>query len=250
MAKIDSKDKMIEYAKRKLGEPVIQVNLDKTQMEDAVDDAIQQFCEWHRDGSESIYFVHKVTAEDVANGYVNLPTDRQIDDVVELLPGDQSLMTSWTTPTGQSLLQMFSVNNTSSCMLSASSFVMMKQRMTTLDKAIGARYPFRFMKYRRRIYCDFKLKADQFLVFSCFENIDPRIDANKEAWEDQWLKRYCTALIKERWGNVLIIANGIKLPGGIELDGNKILDDAKAEIAELETELKDEHQEPAMFFVG
>lgn len=239
---------MIEYAKRKLGEPVIQVNLDITQMEDAIDDAVQMFCEWHRDGSESMYFVHKVTATDVANGYISIPDEMLIDDVIELLPAGNGMLTNWTTPIGQSILTQ--LGGQSTCMLSMTSFAMFKEQMTTMDKVIGARYPFRFMKYRRRISCDFKLTEDEYLVFSAYENIDPRVDANKEAWEDQWLKRYCTAVIKERWGNVLTIANGIKLPGGIELDGKEILDSAKTELETLETELKDEHQEPPMFFVG
>lgn len=240
---------MIEYAKRKLGEPVIMVNLDKTQMDDCIDDAIQMFCEWHRDGSEQTYYTHKVTAEEAVSGILEIPAENAIEDVVEVLAYDGSTGTSfnWSTATGQMMLSMFGGGYGQ---VKLSDYVMLKQQMTNIQKVIGEQFPFTFVKYRRQIKCHFKLKEDQYIVFSAYENIDPRLPKNIEAWEDQWLKRYCTALIKERWGNVLSIAKGIKLPGGMEVDAAEILSGAKEEIDDLEAELKEEHQEPPGFFIG
>ena len=83
MGKITSKADMISYATRKLGSPVIMINLDNTQMEDAVDDAVQMFCEFHRDGSQLHHYDHVITAEDVTNGYITIPEDKLIEDVEE-----------------------------------------------------------------------------------------------------------------------------------------------------------------------
>ena len=68
MAKPSSRQELIDYCLRKLGAPVLEINLADEQIDDAVDDALQYFYERHYDGVERMYLKYKITQEDVDRG--------------------------------------------------------------------------------------------------------------------------------------------------------------------------------------
>ncbi|QZI90457.1 hypothetical protein MYOV003v1_p0133 [Vibrio phage 207E48.1] len=247
---IDTLEKFTDYVKRKLGAPVILINLDDKQITDSIDDAIQHFCEYHRDGSETHYHAYTVTADDVANNYIPVPRDLNIDDIVRLVSSNGILgIGQWHTPTWQAASNIMSVKS-SFATIRLTDYVLMQERMSSMNQILGDPCPFTFKKYKRKLYPRFDFKEGDIIAMECYENVDPRVAGNEDAFDDLWLKKYATACVKERWGNVLTMMQNVKLPGNIELDGNKMLMEAVEEKARLEEELQKGHQEPVDFFFG
>lgn len=246
---IDNQEEFIGYILRKLGEPVVKVNLDEKSITDAVNDAIDKFCERHMDGSEEHFYVATVSAEDASSGYISIPKNAYIDSIQELLSCDGNKIGEWHTPAWQATSSMLSIR-TGFSSIRLSDFVIMRQRLEDIGTVLGEKYPFTYKRYKNRVICHFEIKEGDKLAFRCYERIDPRVEGNEDAWNDDWLRRYATALVKERWGNVLVKAQGIKLPGGIELDGTSMLQEAKAEIDQCLQDLMKEHEWPVEFFVG
>lgn len=241
-----------EYCLRKLGKPVIQINLDVTQIQDAVGDAISQFVEYHRDGYEEHFYTYNFATQEEADArIITIPQNLQIDDVVEVIsPGSSIYGGRFDTYAWQAGAAITSPVSGGWANTSLQDFTIMTQRLSDLNTVLGDVFVFNFSKYKRTIRLMFKVRLGETLAFRTYRRIDPRVVGNEDAWNEPWLKKYATALIKERWGNVLSKMNGLRIVGGVELNGSDILRDAKTEIEELETELKKGHQEPAAFFVG
>ncbi|CAM0001028.1 head-tail adaptor Ad2 [Vibrio phage K469] len=247
---VDTLDKFKDYVKRKLGAPVIMINLDDAQITDAIDDAVQHFCEYHRDGSATHYHAYTVTTADVTNDYIPIPKNLNIDDVVKLIHSDGIQgIGQWHTPTWQAAANIMSVKS-GFATIRLTDYVLMNERLSNMQEILGDPCPFTYKKFKRRLYPRFEIKAGDIIAMECYENIDPRVAGNEEAYDDLWLKKYATACVKERWGNVLTMMQNVKLPGGIELDGNKMLMEAVEEKARLEEELQKGHQDPVDFFFG
>lgn len=245
---IKSKEEFMNYVLRKLGAPVIQINLDKTQVEDAVDDALQKFWEYHRDGSQETFYLYLVKQEDVDKGYLSFPAN--IDDVVEVIPGPPiESIGSWATPQWQ-MAQAMLVPKSALVSIRLVDYVSMQQRLSDINSVLTVRRTFVYKKFQRRLYPQFQYVVDEVLAFKCYENIDPEAEENQEAWNDMWLKAYATALVKRRWAEVLKKARGIRLPGGIELDGDSMFSEAETEIERLEEELRTGQQYPIDFMMG
>lgn len=246
--KITTKDDFMHYVLRKLGAPVIQINLDKSQVEDAVDDALQKFWEFHRDGSQETAYLYQVKDEDLVNGYIKIPGN--IDDVVELIPGPPiESIGSWATPQWQ-MAQAMLVPKAALVSIRLVDYVSMQQRLSDISSVLNQKRTFTYKKFQRRLYPQFNMLVGEVLAFKCYENIDPSDEESQEAWNDIWLKAYATALVKRRWAEVLKKARGIRLPGGVELDGDSMFSEAETEIERLEEDLHKGQQYPIDFFMG
>lgn len=233
---------------RKLGAPVIQINLDPEQIDDAIDDALHMFWEYHRDGSQETAYIYQVTAEDALSGTVPVPEG--IDDVISIISGPAiDSIGQWSTPQWQ-MAQAMLAPKAALVAIRLTDYVAMQQRLSDLNSVLKKTQPFVFKKYQHKIYCQFPLEANWILAFQTYENIDPDKVECADAWNDMWLKAYATALTKKRWAEVLKKARGIKLPGNIELDGDTMFSEADAEIKELEQELRTGHQDPIDFMFG
>lgn len=246
---IKNEDEFISYILKKLGAPVIQINLDKTQIEDAVTDALQKFWEYHRDGSVQMAYLYKVTDEDVTNNYFKFPDN--IHDVVEVLDGPPiESIGNWATPQWQ-MAQAMLVPKAALVSIRLVDYVSMQQRLADIGSVLRKKNTFRYSKYKRRLIPEFPIVKDQVLAIQCYENVDPRTDEDAvDAWNDMWLKAYATACTKLRWAEVLKKARGIKLPGGIELDGDTMYSEAKDAMDELEQDLRTGQQYPIEFMMG
>lgn len=248
MTAITNQDEFEDYCLRKLGAPVIQINLDQEQVHDAVQDALYKFWEYHRDGSQDAYYLYQVQAADVTNGWI--PTPPHIDDVTEVIAGPAiDSIGQWSTPQWQ-MAQAMLAPKAALVAIRLTDYVTMQQRLSDLNSVLKKTKVFTFKKWQRKIYCQFPMEVGEVLAFQCYENIDPREPGCEEAWNDMWLKAYATALIKRRWAEVLKKARGIRLPGGIELDGDTMFNEALDEIEKLEEKLETGHQDPINFFFG
>lgn len=249
---LNTQEEFRNYCLRKLGQPVIMINLDQTQVDDAIDDAILKFVEYHRDGYEEFAYVYTFPTEEAAQSRtIDIPADLGIDDIVQVIaPGSSVYGGRFDTYAWQAGAAITSPVSGGWANTSLVEFTTMMQRLSDLNSVLGELFPFRFSKYKRRISLMFKVSNGEAVAFRTYRRIDPRVTDNEYAWNEPWLKSYATALIKERWGNVLIKTTGIVLVGGVQLNGQYILDSAKEEIQRLEEELKRTHQEPIEFMVG
>jgi len=238
-----------QYILRKLGAPVIQINLDESQVEDAITDALQKFWEYHRDGSIQTAYLYKITKEDIDRNYIILPDN--IHDVTEILDGPSfESIGNWATPQWQMASSMLAPRPGLTS-IRLVDYVSMQTRLADIGSVLRKKNVFRYNKYKRRLTLDFYAPADQMLAIECYENVNPREDEDaSDVWNDIWLKAYATACTKLRWGEVLKKARGIKLPGGIELDGDGMYQEARDEMDKLEEDLRTGQQYPIEFMVG
>lgn len=246
---IENEDDFIAYILRKLGAPVIQINLDEEQVKDAVGDALQKFWEYHRDGSIQTAYLYKVTQEDIDTNHIKLP--KNIDDVISIIDGPPiDSIGGWATPQWQ-MAQAMLVPKAALVSIRLIDYVSMQQRLADIGSVLHKKNTFTYSKYRRRLIPQFPVVVDQVLAIECYENVDPRTDEDAvEAWSDMWLKAYATACTKLRWAEVLKKARGIKLPGGIELDGDTMYAEARDEMDKLEESVQTAHQYPVEFMIG
>jgi hypothetical protein len=91
-------------------------------------------------------------------------------------------------------------------------------------------------------------QADNWLVLECYRALDPT--SFTKVYNDSFLKKYLTALIKKQWGQNLIKFQGVKLPGGIELNGRQIYDDALRDLEEIKEKMTTEYELPPMDLIG
>lgn len=244
---ITSRKKFKEYCLRKLGSPVIDINVADEQVEDRVTDALEMFWEIHADGSQKKYLAVELTEEDIENQYLTVD-DSEIISVIRVLPLSnpvssinleyQAFITDLINPS--KLLQS-----------GVHSYIITEQYLSTLNQFFNREKQIRFNRFSGKISIDTDwsvLTPGHFMIVECYAKLS---DENYETiWNDQWLKDYATALIKEQWGNNLSKYSNFTLPSGITVDGQRILQEAKEEIVKLLDELSNKWQLPADFFVG
>ena len=130
-------------------------------------------------------------------------------------------------------------------------YAMTKTYLEDLSRLITPDTQIRFNKKQHNLYMDIdwnQISADTFIILDCYRLVDP--GTATDVYNDFWLKRYLTALIKKQWGQNLIKFQGVMLPGGIQLNGRQIYDDAVKEIEEIEYSLKTEYEIPPLDLIG
>ena len=251
MLEITTRQEFTDYCLRRLGEPVTKVNLDPTQISDAIDDAILKFVQYHRNGYEPHYFQYTIPepaqGEQISREII-VPSELKIDSVIETIRSGSPMGGRFDTPAWQAGAAILSPENQGWSMMSLTDFTSLKNRLADINATLSDELVVRYTRYQRKITLMFQPVVGERLAFYTYRWISP--DDYPEAWQDQWLKDYATAKIQERWGKVLSKVNGIKLVGGIEMNGSEILNDAKAELERLDQELKLEHQLPPNIFIG
>jgi hypothetical protein len=236
-----------EYCLRKLGKPVIEINVDDDQIDDRVDEAIRYYWDYHFDGTEKVYYKHQITQTDITNKYITLPEN--IIGAVRVFPiGDPSIRSD----------DMFNIRYqialndlytlTSYSMLP---YYMAMQHLSLISEFLVGQQPIRYSRHRDRLYVDTKwdnYNAGEYLLIEAYEVLDP--DTFSDMWADRWLQNYATAKIKFQWGTNLTKFTGMQLPGGVQFNGEKILNDAKEEIDAMEKEMLSSYSLPVMDMIG
>ena len=320
---ISSRQGLIDYCLRRLGFPVIEINVDDDQVEDRIDDALQYFQEYHFDGVERLYLTHKVTTAelkfsglsapsfqnnemligntsgatcilytlsgttaritnvkgafvagetvtgtvsgfsralasssfytsgDIQNGYLPLPDS--VIGVIRVLPvnGPSSGMNNRNNMFD--LIYQFRLNDMYN-LLSADMvyYTQVQQHLSMLDMLLVGDRSFKYNRKMDKMYIDMNweevLNPDDFIVVECYRILDP--STYTQVYNDMFLKRYSTALIKRQWGENMKKFGGIQLPGGVILNGKEIYDEAVEEIATIENEMQLKSELPIDFMVG
>jgi len=263
MAVPSTKATLKEYCLRALGKPVIDINVDDDQVDDRIDEAIQYFAQYHVDGVERMYLKYLVTDADIT---------RMTTDTSESVT-DSSVTTTWkradnflVVPASViSVVNVFPLSDRSSMNLfdvryqlrlndlydfSSTSIVhyeMTMRHLDFLDHILVGEKPMRFNQLSNRLFIDMDWKNDitagEFLIIEVFRKLDP--DTHTDIYDDIYLKRYATALIKRQWGQNLSKFNGTAMLGGVTLNGPELFSTAIAEQQKLEEEIRSNYEEPA-----
>ena len=271
MAIPNSKSTLKDYCLRALGKPVIDINVDEDQVDDRIDEALQYFSEYHYDGIERMYLKHKITQAEIDRAATNTTTVGT--DLV-----DGSITANWLEGKGfiplpstvVSVIKMFAIGDaitrnmfdlryqlrlndlydfSTQDMLN---YEMQQQNLQRLDHILVGEKPIRFKQHQQRLYLDMDwtndVIVDDFIVIECYRKLDPT--SYTQMYDDIFLKRYTTALIKKQWGQNLSKFNGVAMLGGVQLNGEGIFTQALEEITKLEEEIRLAYEMPLDYMVG
>tara|TARA_B100001057_G_scaffold219109_1_gene219342 strand:- start:992 stop:1807 length:816 start_codon:yes stop_codon:yes gene_type:complete len=271
MAIPTSKSTFKEYCLRSLGKPVIEINVDEDQVDDRIDEALQYFAQYHYDGIERVYLKHAITQAEIDRAATN--TSETATDKV-----DNSITAAWTEgkgfiPVPDSVMSVvkifdFTDKNTTNMFdvryqlrlndlydFSSESIIhyeMTRQHLDYLDHILVGEKPIRFNQHQNRLYIDMDwsndLKVGEFLIIEAYRKLNP--DTYTDIYDDIYLKRYATALIKRQWGANLSKFEGVQMLGGVTLNGAKLFEEAQADIEKLEEQIQLAYELPPNYMIG
>ena len=276
MAKPTTRQELVDYCLRRLGAPVLEINVDDDQIDDLVDDALQLFNERHFDGVERMYLKYQITQDDIDRGSASSPngvgvttttatstTGSTFDwyensnflQVPDSIIGVEKIFKFDTSSISGGMFsikyQLFLNDLYHFNSIELLQYAMVKSYLEDIDFLLTSDKQIRFNKRQNRLYLDIDWKtqsAGSFLVLDCHRILDPNTFTN--VYNDSFLKLYLTALIKKQWGQNLIKFQGVKLPGGIELNGRQIYDDAQRELEDIKQRMTSEYELPPLDFIG
>lgn len=233
-----------EYIMRRLGYPVIEINVSEDQVDDRIDEALAFWHDYHFDGTEREYYKYQLTQADIDNGYITIPEN--IIGVVRLFPlaiGSSGGMFS--------VQYQYMLNNMH--LLTSGTLVpyyQTMQHLSLLNEILNGLPLVRYNRHRNRLHLDIsknKLEVGQWLVAECHMVVDP--STFSDVWGDRWFQRYVSALVEQQWGRNLTKFNGVVMLGGVTFNGEQIFERATQEVKDLEQEMRDSSI-PPMDFVG
>ena len=259
MAIPTSKSTFASYCKRALGFGVIDINVSDDQIDDRIDEALQYFAQYHYDGIEKMYLKHKITQDTIDRCRTNATTSAtdKVDSSVSasfeegknFIPVPDSIL---------SVVQIFPFSNAQTNSMfdiryqlrlndlydfSSTSIIhyqMTMQQLDMLSHVLTGEAPIRFNQHQNRLYIDMdweEVTADEHLIIECYRKIDP--STYTDIFDDIYLKRYATALIKRQWGANLSKFNGVATLGGVTMNGEQIYSQAIEDIDKLETAIRE-----------
>ena len=246
MAKPITREEFKLYCLRKLGHPVIQINVSDDQIDDRVDQAISFWNDYFYDGSELMYLKHEITQDDITNGYITVPSN--LLGVVRIF----ELSSSIGTGSGMfNVVYQFVLNNVSDMSNGAiQNYWMTMQNIRLIQEWLVGMPMIRYNRHHNRVYLDFstsKLTVGSFLMVEAYTPID---ETNPDMWSDRWLQNYATCLIKEQWGSILVKYPNMQLVSGMTFNGEMIYNEAKEEKLRLEQEAVEKLQPMIYNFSG
>ena len=281
MAKPSTRQELIDFCLRRLGAPVLEINIDDDQLDDLVDDALQYFQERHFDGVERMFLKYKISQDDIDRGkakgtqgvgiVTTTATSTNVDGLGTISSNFYETSNFIQVPDsviGIERIFKFDTSSISGGMFSIKyqlmlndlyyfnsvellQYSMVKSYLEDIDFLLTPDKQIRFNKRQDRLYLDIDWAAQSvgnFYVIDCYRALDP--SSFTQVYNDSFLKKYLTSTIKRQWGQNLIKFKGVKLPGGIELNGREVYDDAERELEELKQKMSLEYELPPLDLVG
>lgn len=246
-----SRDELIEYALRRLGKPVIEINVDCEQLSDRLDEALQLWQEFHMDATEKVYEPYQLTAADITNEYITFDSN-VYTSITNVLPAQDAGGSGMFNLEYQLRLQDYTAFGSATWGSNITGYKMYHQHLALLDEVLNGVAPVRYSRHLDRLYIDWNWAVDaiegEYIVVESHKIIDPT--SVTKVYNDLWLKEYITELAREQWGQNLSKFAGIQLPGGITLDGPAIKAEAQQNLERLRQELKEQYQLPVDFYMG
>lgn len=235
------------YCLRKLGAPVIEINVDDDQVEDRIDEALRYYWDYHFDGSDKVYYKHQITSTDKTNKYITLP-ENIIGAVSVFSMGDPMVRSDdlFNIRYQIALNDLYTLTS-----VSMVPYYMVMEHLALVTEMLVGKHPIRYTRHKDRLYIDMdwnSVQTGEYLLVEAYEVVDP--DVYTDAWNDRWLQNYCTAKIKYQWGSNLTKFIGMNMPGGVQFNGERILTDAQQEIEKMEQEMISSYSMPVLDLVG
>ena len=280
MAQPSSREGLIDYAKRQLGFPVLEINVADEQFQDLLDDAIQIYQERHYDGIARMYLKYKITQDDIDRGQAR-GGDSTLGITTTTTTSTVGLSTTFDLEENNNYIQMppsvIGVNNIFKVRsdtvydglfniryqlflndlyafgsIDLLQYSMVQTKLEDITFLLNPNVRYRFNIRQDRLYIDIDwgaaVNVGDYLVIDCFRILDP--DDFTKVYNDQFLKRYFTALCKKQWGMNLIKFQGVQLPGGIQLNGRQIYDDGVKELDEIRAKMSSDYEMPPLDMIG
>ena len=279
MAKPTTRQELVNYCLRKLGAPVLEINVSEEQIDDLVDDALQYFNERHFDGVEKMFLKYKISQNDLDRGKAKSPdgvgivtttTSSTVNGITSNFNFYESSNFIQVPESVVGIEKIFKIDTSSISggmfsikyqlflndlhyfnSIELLQYSMVKRYLEDIDFLLTTDKQIRFNKRQDRLYLDLDwdtVQKDSYLIIDCYRALDPT--SFTKVYNDSFLKTYLTSLIKRQWGQNLIKFNGVKLPGGIELNGRQIYDDAEKEIADIKQRMMNEYELPPYDMIG
>jgi hypothetical protein len=245
MAVPASRQQLKDYCLRRLGSPVVDINVDDEQVDDRIDDALEYYQDYHFDGTERIFLKHQLTADEIASDEITVPD--AVIGVVNIFDIGDAVQSSnlFNIRYQIHLNDLFDFTSTTYV-----PYVNAMRHIEMLEEIFVGKKPIRFSRHTNKLRVDslFEQNPGEFLIIECYRILDP--DTFTEVYGDIWLRRYATALIKRQWGENLKKFEGMQLPGGVTFNGQKIWEEATEEINKLEEEMISSYSLPVADFMG
>jgi hypothetical protein len=237
-----------EYCLRKLGKPVIEINVDDDQVDDRIDETLRYYWDYHFDGTEKIYYKQQITANNVADKYITLPEN--IIGAVRVFPiADPSIRSDdlFNIRYQIALNDLYSLTS-----VSMVPYYMAMEHLSLIAELLVGQQPIRYNRHKDRLYVDMNWNDDvlvgSYIIIDGYKTVNP--EEFPDVWDDPWLKQYATQLVKRQWGEHLKLYEGMNLPGGITFNGQKIWDEANEEITKLEDQVINDYSLPVTDMIG
>jgi len=271
MAIPTTKSTFKEYCLRNLGKGVIDINVSDDQADDRIDEALQYFAQYHYDGIEKVYLKHQITQEDVDRSKTNetstatdskdssitasflegkgfIPMPSAVVSVIQIFPFDNVATNNMFDIRYQLRLNdLYDFSSTS-----VIHYQMTMEHLDFLSHILVGEKPIRFNQHQNRLYIDMDYENDidvgEFIIIECYRKIDPA--TYTDIFDDIYLKRYATALIKRQWGANLSKFSGVAMLGGVTMNGETIYTQAQEEIQQLEEQIQLSFETPIDYMVG
>jgi len=241
-----TREEFKNYCLRRVGAPVIDINVDDDQVEDRIDEALTFFWDYHFEGSERTFYKYQVTQTDINNQYITMPSN--IIGAINLFPVGESLSSNNLFNIRYQITLNDLYDLTATTMVP---YYLAMQHIQFLEQLLVGQQPLRYNRYNNILYLDMAwdiVSPGSYLIIEAYQIIDPEVYS--KAWGDRWLIRYASALIKRQWGENLIKYQDVNLPGGMKFNANKIYDNAQKEIESLEQEMYTSWSLPISDMIG
>jgi len=247
MAKVTNREQLKEYCLRRLGAPVIEINVDDDQVEDRIDDAFQFYREHHYDAVELVYLKHQFTEQEIQNQYIELN---------DLIVGVNRVLPFTNRSRGMDIFDIryqILINDLYSLMSTDLIYYsMVKTQLELINMLLVGQQPIRFNRHTNRMYLDMDWNQDsrvgEFIIVEAYRILDPQ--TYTDVYDDMYLKRYATALIKKQWADNIRKFSGVQLPGGVTINGDSLAAEAAQEIKDIEEEIRNTFELPPDMFIG
>ena len=246
MAQPTSREEFKQYCLRKLGKPVIEINVADEQVEDRVDESISYWNDYHFDGVEKTFFKKELTQTDIDNQYITVPEN--IIGVINIFDIGDSLSTNnlFNIRYQFALNEIYDLSN-----YNLSNYYLAMQHIQFLEEVLVGKQPIRYNRHVNKLHVDMdwgKVQVGEFIIAEAYQVLDPNV--YQDMWKDRWLQNYATAKIKYQWGSNLTKFEGMQLPGNVTFNGMQILQDAQQEIDKLEEDMITSYSLPVHDIVG
>lgn len=247
MAQPHDRETFKEYCLRKIGAPVIEINVSDEQVEDRIDEAISFFRDYHYDGSQLVYLKHQLTQEELDRGWIEVP--QRLLGVTRIFDLGASIST------GAGIFNVsyqFVLHNLEDITkYDVTNFYMAMQHLEFIQEILVGKPLIRYNRHVDKLFIDIKrdiLAEGSFIIIEAYDIIDETVYS--DFWKDRWLQNYATVLIKEQWGSNITKFDGMQLVGGVTFNGQQILNDAREERRQMEEQAFNSLQPLVHNFIG